>query len=86
MEIIEEMLPKATLIDFHSCGRFHSASPAAGAFSGPGPFLTICRGIYEEVPQAATWGGTRVVNHFIQEPINDSRSEENPNTRFYFHR
>ena len=35
------------------------------------------------MPQVAAWGWTRVINHFIQEQINDSRSEEKPSTSVY---
>jgi hypothetical protein len=86
-EIIKRISPQATVADFHSYGGFHSASPSGsfisrGARSGLDPLTSI----YEEVPQAPTWGGIRVINHFSQEQINDSRSEENPSIAFHFRR
>src|SRR5262245_39482654 len=63
-EMIKKKLPKATLLDFLSCGSFHSAPRPLFFLETPREQLDrFCR-LKKEMPQAATWGLTRVINDF----------------------
>jgi hypothetical protein len=74
--IIKKKSPKATFVDFHSCGRFLSAFA----------LLLLCAFGFEkrERPQVAAWSQRPVsLTNFGQEQINDNRSEEKPNTNVH---
>src|SRR6266478_9403122 len=75
--IIKKKLPKASFMDFHSCGSFHSTPRLAFLF------FAFC---FEKRRrfQVAAWSQRPVsLTDFVQEQINDNRSEEKRITRFH---
>ncbi len=76
MGIIKKKMPKATFVDFHSCGRFHSAFRRS---------FFVLRLVFqkEEGPRLPPGAKDPCHQPTVQEQINDNRSEEKPSINFH---